>query len=109
MAETQFQLPNSSVARHLVCAVHLASRPAALRLITQTLLVAVFFHPLAAFVLRDFCFSSFFQRAHRKISICRFRSADFQHLKPQSDPFQSRAPKVKGLGCLATSLSASRL
>src|SRR5690349_23655871 len=37
-----------------------------LRLITQTLLVAVFFHPLAAFVFRDFCFSSFFQRAHRE-------------------------------------------
>ena len=50
-----------------------------LRLVTQALLVAVFFHPLAALVLGDFCFSSFFQRAHRedfnlRISECR-RSA----------------------------------
>ena len=38
-----------------------------LRLVAQTLLVAVFFHPLAALVLGDFCFSSFLQRAHRGV------------------------------------------
>ena len=32
---------------------------AALRLVTQTFLVTVLFHPLAAFVLRDFGFASF--------------------------------------------------
>jgi hypothetical protein len=52
-----------------------------LRLITQTLLVAVFLHPLAAFVFRNFCFSSFFQRAHREdfnlpISECRYSASE---------------------------------
>jgi hypothetical protein len=36
-----------------------------LRLVTQTLLVAILLHALAALVLGDLRFSSFLQRAHR--------------------------------------------
>ncbi len=79
-----------------------------LRLITQTLLVAVFFHPLTAFVFRNFCFSSFFQRAHREdfnlpISECRLSASE----TTKRDQYQSRAAKVKGLGCLATIFACS--
>src|SRR5205085_4202891 len=35
-----------------------------LRLVTQTLLVPILLHPLAAFVLGDFSFASFFERTH---------------------------------------------
>ncbi|MBX9741967.1 MAG: hypothetical protein K2W99_00270 [Chthoniobacterales bacterium] len=37
---------------------------ARLRFITQTLLVAIQFHPLAALVLRNFCFAFLFNRSH---------------------------------------------
>ena len=35
-----------------------------LALVAQTLLVAIFFHSLLAFVLGDFCFASLFQGTH---------------------------------------------
>jgi hypothetical protein len=76
---------------------------AALRLVAQTLLVAVFFHPLTAFVFGDFCFSSFFQRAHRgvftmPISECQLSASE----TTKRDRYLSRAAKVKGMRGLAT-------
>ena len=42
----------------------------ALRLIPEALLVPILLHPLAAFVLGDFSFASFFERTHSgKISL----------------------------------------
>jgi hypothetical protein len=38
-----------------------------LRLVSQTLLMPVFLHALSAFVLGNFCFSSFFQGTHISI------------------------------------------
>lgn len=83
--------------------------PLNLRLVAQTLLVAVFFHPLAAFVLGDFCFSSFFQRAHRGVSRCQFPIGQGPGLEmTPCDRTRSRAAKVKGLRQLATHFERRR-
>ena len=52
----------------------------ALHLVTETLLVPMLPHAFAALVLGDFCFSSFFERAHSDFQICESR---FNHLIPR--------------------------
>jgi hypothetical protein len=44
-----------------------------LGLVTQTLLVSMCLHAFAALVLCDFCFPSFFKRAHSDFQICESR------------------------------------
>src|SRR5947207_15664625 len=51
----------------------------ALHLVTETLLVPMLPHAFAALVLGDFCFSSFFERAHSDFLIWNRR---FNHLMP---------------------------
>jgi hypothetical protein len=49
------------------------AEPYRLHLITQAFLVAMRLHALAALVLGNFCFPSFFKRAHSDFHICEAR------------------------------------